>query len=222
MKNCYAIIATLVSVASLLFAETNAVIEVKLFKDWVIDGERSFVNLAIKNTGTDPISLAKDPFDFEIGQLFIRSLPHKPIDDSTQEQEYQMVMLAKEEFFNLFPGETHVYEGRKFVPCARIDFSEEIRFTVSVYLGKGVWLDSEPLTHKGITPDAEEPLAVDATNDAFLKKLAIITYKNERWLYSRGYPNPQLEIARKYCYPVCPLSLTNKIRAEPYEGNGAT
>lgn len=94
-------------------AETNALIEVKLFKNWVIEGERNFGNLAIKNTGTDPILLAKKPLLFEIGQLVVRPLPRDPVRDSEQEGEYQLMLLERGGLFELLPEETHVYEGRK-------------------------------------------------------------------------------------------------------------
>ena len=64
-----------------------------------------------------------------------------------------------EVFFELPPGETHVYEGRKFYLLNKIPFSDEMRFTVSVYLGNGVYLDSEPVMLKGVVPDSEEHIA---------------------------------------------------------------
>jgi len=200
---------------SLLSAETNAVIEVKLFKDWEITNERGFGNLAIKNTGVSPIRLAKDAFDFEGGQLYTRSFPDKRSEyiETMYETNYKMIAWGDGEFFDLPPGETHVYEGRKFLLPARAPFSVEMRFIVSIYLGNGFWLDSEPLTVKGVAPDSVEDLATVSDNEqahervlgAYSKKLTLVTYQNERWLYSSGY------------YPVCPLSLTDKIRVEPHD-----
>ena len=197
-------------------AETNALIEVKLFKDWVIKEEEipHNINLAIKNTGTTPIRLAQAPALFTMGQLSLRPLPHKPdaAEDKRQENEYQMITGNGGSFFELPPGETHVYEGRKFFIIGQtMPFSEEMRFTVSVYLGNGFYLDSEPVMLKGIVPDSEEKVAV--VGDAnFSCDLVAVTYKNERWLYART-PNG-------YYFEICPISLTNKIRAEPHEGKG--
>jgi len=202
-------------------AETNALIEVHLFKDWVIKGKMSFGNLAIKNTGTEPIFLAKDPAYFGIGQLTTRPLPRDPYADRSQEEHYKVIQ-ADGEFFNLFPEETHVYEGRKFyLGNFRYVFSDEMRFTVSVYLGKGFWLDSEPLTVNGVVPDSEEGLATIANNELARQgknlhdtwKLVAVTYKNERWLYKKSTR------ADMY-FQVCPLSLTNKIRIEPHDDKG--
>jgi len=190
------------------FAETNALIEVKLFKDWVIKGERDFGNVAIKNTGSDSIALAKDPVYFEIGQLTARPLPRDIYADRTQEEHYKVIRWDGE-FFNLLPGETHVYEGRTFhLGDYRYVFADEMRFTVSIYLGKGFWLDSEPLTVAGIVPDSEEKVAT-ITDANGSRDLVAITYKNERWLYTK--------LGDLY-FSVCPLSRTNKIRAEPHDG----
>jgi len=206
MKKHSILSAILAGVAPLLFAETNALIEVKLFKDWVIKGELNFCNLAIKNTGTDPILLAKTPFDFYTGQLHARPIPHTSRNTSFYEEAYKMITIVENcEFFNLSSGETQVYEGRKFYLNALRDvFLDEISFTVSIYLGKGDWLDSEPLTVNGVVPDSVEQLTPVGGN----RKMEIVTYKNERWLY---YAN---------VYPVCPLSLTNKIHIEPHDGKG--
>jgi hypothetical protein len=190
-------------------AKTNALIEVKLFKDWLIKGELGFANLAIKNTGTEPIILAKDPFNFEIGQFTTRPLPPKEYEDSKQEGAYQMMMAEKPEFTNLHPEETHVYEGRKFYLEETNFFSEKMRFTISIYLRKGFWLDSEPMMLKGVVPDSVD---VAATMDYDPKsQLVLVTHKNERWLYLKS-------IGLDYYYSVCPLSLTNKIRVEPHDG----
>jgi hypothetical protein len=197
-----------------VFAETNALIEVKFFKDWAIKGEIISLNfnLAIKNTGTDPIRLFKRPADFEIGQLVIRPLPRNPNtadENERQEFEYGMAMSNKGDWFELLPGETHVYEGRKLFTPLQVPFAEEMRFTVSVYLRKGVWLDSEPLMLKGVVPDSEEHIATitDGVNP-YQYDLVAVTYKNERWLYSKS----------SSYFQVCPISLTNKIRVEPHDG----
>jgi hypothetical protein len=202
-----------------VFAETNILIEVKLFKDWMIKDERMWgsFNLAIKNTETEPLRLFKHPFDFEVGQLAVRTLPHNTNMPSwvgeRREQDYQGMALSGawkvdgcEVFFELPPGETHVYEGRKFSVLDYIPFSEEMRFTVSVYLGKGFWLDSEPVIIKGVVPDSEEYLAT-ITDVNGSRDLVTVTYKNERWLYTK--------LSRVYA-PRFPLSLTNKIRVEPH------
>jgi len=236
MMKRYTMIAILTGIAQLHFAETNAVIEVKLFKDWAIEGERVFGNLAIKNTGTSPILLAKDTDSFDTGQLYFARLDNR-------EEAYRQI--AKTNFFGLLPGETHVYEGRKlyfWIP----DFSEEMRFTVSIYLGyepstdravrrlpievqrkqysvKEFWLDSEPLMVKGVVPDSEEYLATVIDNLTYSKlaserkrgfgifDLVAVTYKNERWLYTKSTDSHHI-------YPICPLSLTNKIHIEDHEG----
>jgi len=207
------LIVLLVSITSLLSAGTNAHIEVKLFKDWVIGGEINFGNLAIKNTGTAPILLAKDVFDFEIGQLVTRPLPRDTYADSQQEKEYQMMIRGGDRLFSLPSGETHMYEGRKlyFDYCPS---ETETRFTVSVYLGNDFWLDSEPLMYHGVVPDSEEYLATIANN---LWGLVAVTYKNERWLYKKSIPNPGERKTELLYFPVCPLSLTNKIRVEPQD-----
>jgi len=196
-------------------AETNALIEVKLFKDWVIKGEEMphNFNIAIKNTGTAPILLIKHPAFFSVGQLSMRPLPRKrdtAKENEKQEQEYQMAHTGKDGLFELPPEETHVYEGRKFFIHEKFPFSEEMRFTISVYLSKGVWLDSEPVRLKGIIPDSEEHIATitDGVNPHQYELIAI-TYKNERWLYTK---------LGGYYFSDFPLSLTNKIRVEPHDG----
>ncbi|MCL1921764.1 MAG: hypothetical protein FWG50_11960 [Kiritimatiellaeota bacterium] len=214
MKKMMIMTAVLCSLHTSVFADTNALIEVKLFKDWVIKGECDFGNLAIKNTGTDSIHLAKDPVYFEIGQLKARPLPRDPYADRAQEEHYKVIRWDGE-FFNLLPEETHVYEGRKFHlgDYNQYIFSEEMRFTVSVYLGKGFWLDSEPLTVNGVVPDSEEHLG---TIDSDMWKLITVTYQNERWLY-KTIPSRPIREGKDLCFPICPLSLTNKIRIEPYD-----
>ena len=193
-------------------AETNALIEVKLFKDWVLQGESSFGSMAIQNTGTVPIPL-------EIGwggQFFPRLLSDKSNAErnADREETYQLLTERGVKFFELPPGETHVYEGWKFYfPDS---FASE-EFMLSVYLGKGFWLDSEPLTVNKVTPDLVEPLAAidDWTITNMVHIIEAITYKNERWLYTKRLPNPQRGWKGGYG-PVCPLSLTNKINVEPH------
>ena len=192
------------------FAETNALIEVKLFKDWVIKGEANFghFNLAIKNTGTAPFLLANGATDFEIGQLSLSKNDRHS--GSLREQFYNLIAETNsgyQGFFSLPPGETHVYEGRKFYLNEEIPFSDEMRFTVSVYLGKGFWLDSESVTLKGVVPDSIEHVATHPSEYGS-RDLVAVTYKNERWLYSKS---------ASY-FQICPISLTNKIRVEPHDG----
>jgi len=212
MKKSLTLLAMLIGMTPLLSAETNAQIEVKFFKNWIIKGEGNFGNLAIKNTGTEPFLLAKDAFDFQTGQLVARSLPNKKSVKWDPEEEYRLIALDDGEFFNLSPGETHVYDGRKFYLPVGTAFSEEMGFVVSIYLGNGFWLDSEPLTVKRIIPDSVEELPPVKDNTRNLqdppRKMSAITYKNERWLY---YGN---------VYPICPLSLNGKIRIEPHDGAG--
>ena len=219
MKKCHTLLIALIGIASLASAETNVVIEVKLFKDWVIKWECGFGNLAIKNTGTDPIRLVKDAGYFAISQLYARSLPDKRAEyrESEIESSYQMLFFEEAEFFNLLPEETHVYEGRKFLLPVLTPFSETMPFIVSIYLGNGFWLDSEPLTVKGVVPDSEEYVATVGDGD-FPRHLVTITYKNERWLYVKTLPNERLRSAGGAYYSICPLSLTNKIRIEPHDG----
>jgi len=208
MKKYPIVVAILGSIASLSLADTNALIEVELFKTWVLKDEVSFCNLAIKNTGTEPIRLAKRAFDFEIGQLVTRLLPRNLPEEARQEKEYKVMLINGAELFYLSPEETHVYEGRKFPLEIPPPSSEKIHFTVSVYLGNGFWLDSKPLTFQVVVPDAEEHVGV-ITNVNGSRDLVAVTYKNERWLYTK---------LGRYYFSVCPLSLTNKIRVEPHDG----
>jgi len=207
MKKCHTLLIALIGIASLASAETNALIEVKLFKNWLIKNECTFGNLAIKNTGEAPILLAKDAFDFDEGQLCFTK------ERSMRDRLYREVFSRGDGFFPLHAGETHVYEGCKFLFEFPPPFSEEMRFTVSVYLGNGFWLDSEPLNLKGVVPDSEEILATvnnKKRNINDLYKLVAVTYKDERWLYKKS--------TRSNTYfLVCPLSLTNKIRVEDYD-----
>jgi len=213
MKKMSVIIATLTGVAHLLFAETNALIEVHFFKDWVIANEQFEYNfnIAIKNTGTAPIRLAQAPFHFDMGQLALRPLPRNPDsieEDKRQEREYRTITANRGSFFELPQGETHVYEGRKFFIIGEtLSFAEEMRFTVSVYLGNGFYLDSEPVTLKGVVPDSEEKVAT-ITDANGSRDLVAVTYKNERWLYLK---------AASY-WSICPISPTNNIRVEPHDG----
>jgi len=214
MKKRYTIITMLVGIAPLLFAGTNATIEVKLFKTWGIAGEEFSYNLdlAIKNTGTDPILLAKNPVYFEAWQLAMRPLPHKPdIEENEKHNQDDRVTIGggTDYFFELPVGETHVYEGRRLFLVEQMPFSETMHFTISVYLGKGFWLDSEPMTFKGVVPDSEEHIAT-LTDANGSRDLVAVTYKNERWLYTKSTTY----------WPVCPISLTNTIRVEPHEGKG--
>ena len=223
MKKRHTLLTMLVSIVPLhsAFAETNALIEVKLFKNWIIEGESNFGNLAIKNTGTSSILLAKSPAFFRIGQLDTRLSSHKYTEEEVRakEEDYREIEDCGDGFFSLLPGETQVYEGRKFYLTPGEAFSEKIRFTVSVYLGKGFWLDSEPLTVNGIVPDSEERLTTIVNNKLFRQgmdlanawHLVAVTYKNERWLYKK-------KSTSNYAFPICPLSLTNKIRIEGHEG----
>ena len=216
MKKRQTLVIMFSCVTSILLASTNALIEVKLFKDWVIEGERSFGSIAIENTGTTSFLLAKDSVAFESGQMDTRSYDTKQggYTESMRNHLYEAISLEGDdsEFFSLSPGETHVYEGRKFLLSQRSSFSEEMRFIVSVYLGKSFWLDSEPLIVKGIVPSSFEQLAMikDKTrnNHEPARELAAVTYKNERWLYYSNF------------YPVCPLSLMGKVRVEPHDGKG--
>ena len=219
MKKCCLMITLLINSASLLFAEPNAVIEVKLFKTWVIKGEQDFFSLAIKNIGTEPFLLAKDTFEFSTGQLFARSLDNKSVGSTgtfwfSCDEEYKTIEWG-EGFEPLPAEETRVFDGRKFRLVVRVPFAETIQYKVSVYLGNNFWLDSEPLTVNGVLPDAIEDLEAVKDNTRNLQDpprgLMTVTYKNERWLYIKS-------MSGKGCYSVCPLSLTNKIRVEPHDG----
>ncbi|MCL2105207.1 MAG: hypothetical protein FWH21_09235 [Kiritimatiellaeota bacterium] len=200
-------------------AETNALIEVNLFKTWVIKDESAFGNLAIKNTGTAAILLARDAFDFMNGQLdtWPASRIAERIPDAMYDWNYREITFDGGGFFELAPEETHVYDGRKFNIGG--GFSGE-KFVVSIYLGKNVWLDSEPLAVTEVVPDSEEKLAAinDGVNLHFLCDLVAVSYKNERWLYKKVLPDSKLKSGVRY-YTVCPLSLSNKIRVESH-GNG--
>ena len=195
-------------------------IEVKLFKTWIIPRESSaFGNLAIKNTGTAPILLAKDVINFEIAQLdtHLANSTSQSKQDPTRDTDFKMYVLDDHQSFELQSGETHVYEGRKlyFDP----PWSEK-PFVVSIYQGKGFWLDSEPLNVSRVTPDSEEFLADinDGLNFPSIWTLVTVTYKNERWLYKKSLPRERNSGGNYYA--VCPLSFTNKIRVEPHQGHG--
>jgi len=215
MRNYSKTVVMLASITPLLFAESNALIEVKLFKPWVVKEENMFGTLAIKNTGTDPIFLAKDAFDFDVGQLVTRSLPRNtPYEESKQEKEYLMMMRDGDGLFGLPAGETYLYEGYKFYFVYPDPSATEMRFTISIYLGKDLWLDSEPLTVNRVIPDSEEYLATinnKKVNTSDMYKMVAVTYKNERWLYKKSTR------ANNLYFPICPLSLTNKIRVEPHD-----
>ena len=191
-----------------VFAETNALIEVKLFKTWVIPGEHNFCSMSIKNTGTTPIRLAKRAG----GQIAPRLLSDKSNAEfnSAREEIYQTIA----DFFELPPEETHMYDGLKIgLPV----LSPEDNFFLSVYLGKGFWLDSESVSLTMVTPDSEEHLVAitDWQSTNFVHNLFTVTYKGERWLYKWSSLSQ-----RARCWPICPLSLTNKIRVEPHDGKG--
>ena len=199
------------------FAETNALIEVKLFKTWVIPDELAFVNLSIKNTGTTPILLFEDAADFSAGQLATRRLGKFSYIGGDRTSGSYSMLAWDHPFFKLPSGETHVYVGRKFLLYP--PFSRE-QFVVSVYLNNGFWLNSEPMTVNDVTPDSEEKLATinDGRNLDKPSDLVAVTYKNERWLYIRINPNSRYPGSIGNCVPICPISLTNKIRIEPHDG----
>jgi len=205
MKKLLSLALTLCVLPLSTFAETNALIEVKLFKTWVIAGEHSFCNLAIQNTGTNPILLFEDAVAFNAGQFAMRVLNKSNYSGGDRTVSLYRSYAWDNPFFQLSPGETHVYEGRRFLVNA--PFTGE-KFVVSVYLNNGFWLDSEPLTVNGVVPDSEEHVVTITTvNDPH--DLVAVTYKNERWLYTR---------LGGYYFSICPLSLTNKIRVEPHDG----
>ena len=80
-----------------------------------------------------------------------------------------------------------------------------------MYFNNGFWLDSAPLTFNKVTPNSEDFLTTinDGRNLHSNWDLVTITYKSERWLYTkRG----------GLYFSVCPLSLTNKIRVEAHDG----
>ena len=211
------VLILIVSVISILptLADTNALIEVKLFKDWMIQGETTFGNLAIKNTGTDPIRLANDAVDFSATQLVPRLLKYASTNeiDPHRERWYQDITDVGDGFFELLPGETHVYEGRKFFIGGPFTGEE---FVASIYLGKSFWLNSEPMTVKGVVPDSIE-LVTTLTDVNGARDVVVVTYKGERWLYIKHHPIPGMKSSGGY-YPQFPVSLTNKIRVEPHEG----
>jgi len=212
MKRNHSLTALLSYSLILLFAhaETNALIEVKLFKDWVIEDERSFCNLAIKNIGTSPIRLFEDAADFSAGQFATRRLDKGKYIGGDGTASWYGSLAQDEPLFELPLKETHVYEGRRFL--LHTPFTGE-KFVVSVYLNNGFWLDSEPLKINGVVPDSEEFLATinDGRNLQNNWDLVAVTYKNERWLYKKRVG---------YYAPVCPLSLTNKIRVMPHDAKG--
>ena len=206
-----AIIAMLVCFAPLLFAEeakTNALIEVKQYKNWILEKECGFISLAIKNTGTAPILLAKTPNDFEMGQLRFAK------DRKLCDELYLEICRYGDGFFKLLPAETHVYENRDFLLGPPHFVSDGKMFaTASVYLGDGVWLDSEPLSLNVVAPDSEEEVGIinnKKRNVDYIYTLVAITYKKERWLCTKVVRSGNY-------YTVCPVSLANTIRVEPYD-----
>lgn len=86
-------------------------------------------------------------------------------------------------------------------------------------------MDSEPCTVNGVVPDSMEEISTIANNtlarqgkNLYVRsKLVAVTYRNERWLYKKSIPKPELIWSGKYCYPICPVGLTNEIRVEPYD-----
>ena len=221
MKKRCVMIVLFVGFTTLLFAETNALIEVELFKTWVIRGEWGVGNLVIQNTGTVPLPLAKTAEDFDIGQLSTRSLDNKvcgPAGGGSYDGAYREIGLYGDGFTMLPVDEKKVYDGRKFLLPARAPFAETMTFKVSVYLGSGIFVDSPPLTVNGVVPDFEEYVATIGHN-RFIRegkrkgpewKLIAISYKSERWLYKTSLTGGGY-------YPICPVSLKNKIRVEPYD-----
>lgn len=221
MKNRCIMIVLLAGLAPMLFAETNALVEVKLFKTWVIESEWGYGNLTLENTGTEPLLLAKTAEDFNIGQLSTRSLDNKvcgPAGGGSYDGAYKEIELSGDGFERLPVGETKVYEGRKFLLPVRAPFSEVMRYKVSVYFGNGVFVDSAPLTVNGVVPDSEEFVATIGHNKfiregkrkGFGWKILAISYRNEKWLYKTS-------VAGGGYYPICPVSLKNKVRVEPYD-----
>ncbi len=221
MKKCCAVIVLLAGFTPLLFAETNALIEIKLFKTWVIESEWGYGSLTIENTGTEPLLLAKTAEDFDIGQLSTRSLDNKvcgPAGGGSYDGAYKEIELSGDGFEMLPVGEKKVYDGRKFLLPVRTSFSEVMQYKVSVYFGNGAFVDSAPLTVNGVVPDSEEFVTTIGHNKFIREgkkkgpewKLIAISYKNERWLYKTS-------ITGGGYYPICPVSLKNKIRVEPYD-----
>ena len=216
-----------VGFTTLLFAETNALIEVELFKTWVIGTEWCYGGLTIENTGTVPLPLAKTVEDFEMGQLATRTLDNQATvcGGGPPDLMHRDIAEVGEGFEMLPVGEKKLYEGRQFLFPPRAPFSGTIQFKVSVYLGNGFFLDSKPITVHGVTPDSEEYVATirhnkfarEGKNKGPERELVAVTYRNERWLYQKSLPVPQLSLSRPLYYPVCPVSLKNKIRVEPYD-----
>jgi len=214
MNKRYTMIALLASSASLLSAEMNAHIEVKLFKTWVIEGEVNFGNIVVKNTGTVPLPIAKNPAFFDMGQL----TQSKFGNEGLRESGYKGIERHGGGFISLPPGETHVYEGYKFHIENPDPSSDDMHFTFTVYFGNGVWIDSEPVNLKQVVPDSKEYLATihnkkNNTNDLY--KMVAVTYRNERWLYKSA--TSRIRNEGDLFFPVCPLSLTNKIRVESHD-----
>ena len=199
MKKMNMTIAMLIGITPLLFAETNALITVHLFKDWVIAGEDTFGGFVFKNTGSDPLPLAQKVIDFEGYQL----MQYKSEGAKRAEERFQGIE-QRGGFYFLPPGETHIYEGRKFY----LDNVEgKMPFTIAIYFGNGVWIETEPITLNGVVPDSEEKVTT-ITNAYGSFDLVTVTYKNERWLYAKY---------SRCCFPVCPIS-QGEIRIEPYDG----
>lgn len=228
MKKRCLIAMLYVGLVPLLFAETNALIEVELFKTWVIGTEWCCGGLTIENTGTVLLPLAKTAEDFEIRQLATRTLDNKIGDlcrGGPPDLMHRDIAEGGEGFEMLPVGEKKLYEGRRFLFLPRVPFSETMQFKVSVYLGNGFFIDSKPVTVHGVIPESEECVATIGHNK-FIRagkrkgpewELVVITYKDERWLYKKSLPIPQLNISGASYIPVCPVSLGNKIRVEPYD-----
>ena len=203
MKKMNTTIAMLIGISPLLLAETNALIEVKVFKDWVIRGEYTQGGFVFKNTGTHPLSLAKKATDFDLYQL----MQYKSEDTKANEGSFR-VIEQRGGFYFLPPGETHIYEGRNFYLDNEHLFSVgNVRFTIPIYFGNGVWIDTEPVVLNGVVPDSEEHITT-LTDFNGSRDFVTVTYKNERWLYAKY---------SRSCFPVCPIS-QGKIRVEPYDG----
>ena len=213
MKKRYTMIALLITSTPLLFAEMNAHIEVKLFKDWVISGEVNIGTIVVKNTGTVPLPIAKNPAYFDMGQLAQSKSGNK----GPRESDYKGIERHGGGFISLPPGETHVYEGYKFHIENPDPSSDEMHFTFTVYFGNEVWIDSEPVNLNEVVPDSIEHVAT-LTDVNGSRDLVAVTYKNERWLYTRLSSRRRNE--GDLFFPDFPLSLTNKIRVEPHEDKG--
>lgn len=220
MKRSIAVFMLFAGFAPLLTAETNALVEVVLFKNWKIKNEWNFGNLTIQNTGSESFLLAKTADDFDLGQLSTRSLDNKldgPPGGTSYDKAYEGINMFEEGFQPLAVGEKRVYEGRRFLLPVRVPFAETMHFKVSVYLGNGTFIDSSPLTVNGVVPDSEEYVATVINNKfvkqgkkgVYPKKLVAVTYKTERWLYSTS-------VTGGGYYPICPVSLKGKLHVEPY------